>query len=83
MPDLCGAMGKRADHDATMELSTSQLVPDKAKVDHDASVWGGKTVGSEQFVPAAKPRSNKNALVIAILFLLFIVGAAAGIFLWD
>ena len=73
-------MGKRADHDSTMELSTSQLVPDKPAVNHDASVWGGKTVGSEQFAPAPQPRGNKNALVIAILFLLFIAGASAGIY---
>jgi hypothetical protein len=73
-------MGKRADHDATMELSTSQLVPDKPAVNHDASVWAGKTVGSEQFAPAPKPRGNKNALVILILFLLFTAGAAAGIY---
>lgn len=83
MPDWPCAMGKRADHDATMELSTSQLVPDKPAVDHDASVWGGKTVGSEQFAPAPKPRGNKTALVIAILVVLFIAGAAAGIFLWT
>ena len=76
-------MGKRADHDSTMELSTSQLVPDKPAVNHDASVWLGKTVGSEQFTPAAKPKGNKTALVIAVLFLLFIAGAAAGIYLWT
>ena len=76
-------MGKRADHDSTMELSTSQLVPDKPKVNHDASMWAGKTVGSEQFAPAPKPKSNKTALVIVILFVLFIGGAAAGIFLWT
>lgn len=74
-------MGKRADHDATMELSTSQLVPDRPAVNHDASVWGGKTVGSEQFAPAPRPRGNRHALVIAILFALFIAGAAAGIYL--
>jgi len=83
MPDLQFPMGKRADHDATMELSTSQLVPDKPAVNHDASVWGGKTVGSEQFAPAPAPRGNRAAIVIAVLFLLFTVGAAAGIYLWD
>lgn len=76
-------MGKRADHDSTMELSTSQLVPDKPAVNHDASVWLGKTVGSDQFAPAEKPKRNKTALVIVILFVLFTAGAAAGIFLWD
>ena len=73
-------MGKRADHDATMELSTSQLVPDKPKVNHDASVWGGKTVGSEQFAPAPRPAKSRPVLVIAILFGLFVAGAAAGIY---
>ena len=73
-------MGKRADHDSTMELSTSQLVPG-GKPDHDASVWGGKTVGSDQFAPAPKPRGNKTVLVIVILTVLFIAGAAAGIYL--
>ncbi|MBL9015889.1 MAG: hypothetical protein JNL83_17010, partial [Myxococcales bacterium] len=46
-------------------------------------VWGGKTVGSEQFAPAPAPRGNRTAIVIAVLFLLFTVGAAAGIYLWD
>ena len=66
-----------------MELSTSQLVPDKPALNHDASVWCGKTVGSEQFAPAPKPRGSSNALVIVVLFVLFTAGAAVAIFLWP
>jgi hypothetical protein len=73
-------MGKRADHDSTMELSTSQLVPDRPAANHDASVWGGKTVGSEQFAPAPRPRGSSPARLIVLLFLLFTAGAAAGIY---
>lgn len=42
-------MAKRVDNDSTMELSTSQLVPDKP--DHDASVWGQVVVDADQFAP--------------------------------
>lgn len=71
-------MAKRVDNDSTMELSTSQLVPDKP--DHDASVWGQVVVSPEQFspkvppAPAAKPTS-RAALWI---FLGFLAIAAIG-----
>ncbi len=51
-------MAKRVDNDSTMELSTSQLVPDKP--DHDASVWGQVVVSPEQFTPKA-PKAPKTA----------------------
>ncbi len=51
-------MAKRVDNDSTMELSTSQLVPDKP--DHDASVWGQVVVSPEQFAPKA-PKASKPA----------------------
>ncbi|MGE0401055.1 MAG: hypothetical protein AB7T06_30375 [Kofleriaceae bacterium] len=51
-------MAKRVDNDSTMELSTSQLVPDKP--DHDASVWGQVVVSPDQFSPQA-PKPSKAA----------------------
>jgi hypothetical protein len=57
-------MAKRVDNDSTMELSTSQLVPDKP--DHDASVWGQVVVEPEQFAPKApKPGKPASPLVAA------------------
>jgi hypothetical protein len=53
-------MAKRPDNDSTMELSTSQLVPDKP--DHDASVWGQVVVSPEQFTPQA-PKASKPAQI--------------------
>lgn len=82
-------MAKRVDNDSTMELSTSQLVPDKP--DHDASVWGQVVVSPEQFAPkapkASKPaplpaaparRSNRAALWIFLGFVA--IAAIAGTF---
>lgn len=69
-------MGKRVDNDSTMEMSTSQLVPDR--VDHDASVWGKSVVGTDQFAPAKRDR---RALWIAIGFVVFTAVAATAIYL--
>lgn len=69
-------MGKRVDNDSTMEMSTSQLVPDR--VDHDASVWGKAVVGSDQFAPVPVKR-DRTALWIAIGFVLFTAIAAAAV----
>ena len=73
-------MAKRVDNDSTMELSTSQLVPDKP--DHDASVWGQVVVSSEQFTPtvpapAAKARGSRAALWIFLGFLAMAAVAGA------
>lgn len=67
-------MGKRVDNDSTMEMSTSQLVPER--VDHDASVWGQKIVGTEQFAPAPVKRDRK-AMWVALVFIVFTAVAAA------
>jgi hypothetical protein len=69
-------MGKRVDNDSTMEMSTSQLVPDR--VDHDASVWGKAVVGTDQFAPAPVKR-DRRALWIAIAFVVFTALAATAI----
>jgi hypothetical protein len=53
-------MAKRVDNDSTMELSTSQLVPDQP--DNDASVWGQVVVSPDQFSPQA-PKPTKPAKV--------------------
>jgi hypothetical protein len=71
-------MGKRVDNDSTMEMSTSQLVPDR--VDHDASVWGQSVVGTEQFAPAPVKR-DRRALWIAIGFVVFTAVAATALYL--
>jgi hypothetical protein len=83
-------MAKRVDNDSTMELSTSQLVPDQP--DNDASVWGQVVVSPEQFTPQAPkaskpakladvvapavPASNRAALWIFLAFI--VVAAVAG-----
>ena len=51
-------MAKRVDNDSTMELSTSQLVPDQP--DHDASVWGQVVISPDQFAP--QPPKAKAAV---------------------
>jgi hypothetical protein len=53
-------MAKRPDNDSTMELSTSQLVPDQP--DNDASVWGQVVVSPDQFSPQA-PKPTKATKV--------------------
>jgi len=71
-------MGKRVDNDSTMEMSTSQLVPDVPK--HDQSVWAQTVVGTDQFAPTKpRPSSSRTALwvVIAILLLATAAGAVA------
>lgn len=72
-------MGKRVDKDPTMEMSTSQLVPDRA--DHDASVWGQSVVGSDQFTPVVVKR-DRRALWIAIGFGVVTAIAASVLYLF-
>ncbi len=72
-------MGKRVDKDPTMEMSTSQLVPDR--VDHNASVWAQSVVGSDQFAPAPAKR-DRRPLWIAIGFAVFTAVAASVIYLF-
>jgi hypothetical protein len=90
-----GTRGDKPDHDATMEMSTSQLVPDQP--DHDASVWRQEVVGSDAFAPApkAKPKpvaiatperapepattGGRTAMWIFIAFVLFTAIAAAAV----
>ena len=71
-------MGKRVDNDSTMEMSTSQLVPDR--VDHDASVWGKAVVGTDQFAPDPVQR-DRRPLWIALGFVVFAAVAATAIYL--
>jgi hypothetical protein len=61
-------MGKRVDNDSTMEMSTSQLVPDVPR--HDQSVWKQSVVGTE-------PARRALWVVIAILLLTIAAGAIA------
>ena len=86
-------MGKRVDpkHDATQEVSLSQLLPDppatpkrappRGNPQNDASMWIGSVVGSDDFAPAAKkpmaPAGNRN-VIWAVLLLIGGVVAGAG-----
>lgn len=71
-------MAKRVDNDSTMELSTSQLVPDKP--DNDASVWGQIVVSPEQFTPKLPPApaATKSHAALWIFLGFLAVAAVAG-----
>ncbi|HSK02408.1 MAG TPA: hypothetical protein VK932_14245, partial [Kofleriaceae bacterium] len=84
-------MGKRADNDATMEVSTSQLVPDalpRARAPrppmspNDVSVWKQVVVGSADFAPPPKARTGRGRrwLIAGALGLGI---AAGGAFAWH
>ncbi|MBA3465267.1 MAG: hypothetical protein H0T46_35375 [Deltaproteobacteria bacterium] len=68
-------MGKRVDHDSTMEMSTSQLVPDVPR--HDQSVWKQTVVGTDQFAPTQRG-SGVRRIVLLLCFLALAAAAAAG-----
>jgi hypothetical protein len=75
-------MAKRVDHDSTMELSTSQLVPDAPPVkkrpsigaQNDMSVWKQVVVGTDDFAPAA-PVKTRSRVWLILLGLGVIAGA--------
>jgi len=72
-------MGKRVDNDSTMELSTSQLVPDAPR--GDASVWKQVVVGTDQFTPAAARSPGRRwGWIVVALVLLAGAAVAAGYF---
>jgi hypothetical protein len=71
-------MGKRVDKDPTMELSTSQLVPDRVR--GDASVWAQSVVGTDQFAPAPPAKRDRRALWIALGFAVFTALAAGALY---
>lgn len=58
----------RADNDATMEVSTSQLVPDAGRppalrppmAPNDVSMWKHVVVGTDDFAPAKKARPQRG-----------------------
>lgn len=68
-------MGKRVDHDSTMEMSTSQLVPDVPK--HDQSVWKQTVVGTDQFAPTTATGGGRR-IALLLGFLVLVAAAAAG-----
>ena len=70
-------MGKRVDHDSTMEMSTSQLVPDVPR--HDQSVWKQTVVGTDQFAPAPAAGGGRR-VVLLVCFLVLAAAAAIGVF---
>lgn len=69
-------MGKRVDHDSTMEMSTSQLVPDVPR--HDQSVWKQTVVGSDQFAPTPRASSGGRRILLLVCFLVLAAAAGAG-----
>jgi hypothetical protein len=85
-------MAKRVDPgDQTMELSTSQLVPDAPArprmpppqiAPHDASVWKQVVVGSADFAPPPKARSGR-ARTWAIVGAASIAAGVGGAFAWH
>jgi hypothetical protein len=81
-------MGKRVDHDATQEVSSSQLVPDAkppaypSVSKNDASMWMQAPVSADDFVGAPKrpqaPR-NSRAVVVGLLAVLLVAALGGGI----
>jgi hypothetical protein len=84
-------MGKRVDHDSTMEVSGSQLVPGPQRPQvphqpgvskHDASMWIGGVVGADDFALARKaPKRGRRALIIGASAALAVAGVVGG-YLW-
>lgn len=81
-------MGKRVDHDATQEVSSSQLVPDaKPPVypsvsKNDASMWLQAPVSADDFVGAPKrpqaPRGSRT-VVVGVLAVMSVAALGGGI----
>ena len=86
-------MAKRPDkHDATMEVSSSQLVPSKPKrppprppvgAQNDMSMWAGAVVGGDQFTPAPVPPKASGGggrWILAIVALLALAGGGYALY---
>jgi hypothetical protein len=84
----------RRDHDATMDLSVSQLVVDEQAIaakqapkppprgaDNDMSLWAYRVVGSDDFAPVpAKPPRARTWLVVLLLVTLAGGGVMFGLY---
>jgi hypothetical protein len=78
-------MAKPADNDATMEVSTSQLVPDAPRPrvmpppisQNDMSVWKQVVVSTDDFAPPAKAPTGRGRRLLIAGFLLS--GIASGV----
>jgi hypothetical protein len=80
-------MAKRLDNDATMEVSTSQLVVDPPALKpnapklpppskNDASMWAYRVVGTDDFAPApAAPARTRRWLIVLLVLAAFGAGA--------
>jgi len=80
---------KPVDHDATMDVSLSQLVveerapkpapkPAPNPANNDVSLWAYRVVGSEDFAPPPEPQAAPRArswLVVALLLVMLGAGA--------
>jgi hypothetical protein len=89
-------MAKRPDkHDATMEVSSSQLVPgapnppprrpvpQKGGAQNDMSMWAGSVVGGDQFTPAPVPANSGGGggrWILAIVAILALAGGGYALY---
>jgi hypothetical protein len=78
-------MSKRVDHDATQEVSSSQLVPDRKPpvypnvANNDASMWLSAPVSADDFAsgPKKKPDTQHGRRAVVALTVLALVGVGA------
>lgn len=78
-------MRKRVDHDATQEVSSSQLVPDAKPPaftgpKNDASMWMQAPVSADDFVGLPKKKAGSRGLVIGMFAVLLVGVTAAGVY---
>ena len=85
-------MAKRPDkHDATMEVSSSQLVPGAPKppprrppvgAQNDMSMWAGSVVGGDQFTPAPIPAKSGGSgrWILALVAILALAGGGYALY---
>ena len=85
-------MAKRPDHDATAEVSTSQLVPDAAPrgrppqapiAPNDMSVWKQVVVGSADFAPPQPARRGRRRWLVAGALAALAAGSGAAVVLYK
>ncbi|MEO8705171.1 MAG: hypothetical protein ABI867_34315 [Kofleriaceae bacterium] len=69
-------------NDSTMEVSTSQLVPDAGIPKNDRSVWKQVVVSSDDFAAPAKPAKPANPRRWWIFAVIGLVAVAGGIVAW-
>jgi hypothetical protein len=87
-------MAKRVDHDSTMEVSSSQLVPGEVKrpaphqapgvSKNDVSMWIGGVVGADAFAGTPKkPATRRGLRVVLLVLLVAAIAGAAGYYFFG